>query len=174
MSEDPRPYPPTDWEEDNAHSAEEAVRHADRTMEELVELSKDMAASGAAVEKLTRESVIQDNRRFRRRNAVLVILLVANMLLTAGLLGREILVVGPQRNLIENIAVQLEECTTPGPREPTADDPGTGHECYDDGRSSQAAAIAQIVDADGNGQIDTQEILDAIERFETFLPDPDE
>lgn len=173
---DPRPYPPTDWEEeksqdaaDAADRADAAVVHADEAMKELVESSKQIAASTTAVEKLTRESLIADNKKFRRRNSVLVFLLSVNLILMSVMVSREVLIVGPQRDDIEEIALTLEECTTPGPREPTPDDPTTGHDCFDRGRTDQAVAIAQIVDADGNGKIDTQEILAAIAKFEVIL-----
>lgn len=176
MNDDPRPYPQTEWEKeqqrdatDAVDNADAAVVHADATMQSLIETSKEIAANSKAVEKLTRESLIADNKRFRRRNAVLVSLLSAVLILVGIMVYRDVFIVGPQRNDIEAIAVTLEECTTPGPKTPTAEDPTTGHECFDEGRENQAKAIAQIVDADGNGHIDSQEILDAIKRFEVFL-----
>jgi hypothetical protein len=116
--------------------------------------------------------LISDNKKFRRRNAVLVFLTSVVIVLLSVVLIREIYVVGPQRNDIESIAINLEECTTPGPRTPTADDPSTGHKCFDDGQARTGAAIAAIVDADGNGKVDTQEILAAIKKFEVYLNSP--
>lgn len=174
-----RPYERTDWESeqhkdatDAAQDADAAAIHADETMKDLIKTSKDIAASTQAVEQLTRDSLIADNKRFRRRNAVLVLLLSAVLLLVGIMVYRDVFIVGPQRDEIEEIALTLEECTTPGPHTPTAEDPSTGHECYDRSQAGQAKAIAQIVDADGNGKIDSQEILDAIKRFEVFLNVP--
>lgn len=183
MSDDPRPYPPTDWEEDESQAASDAVEdahdavdsavfaaeHAKKTMSELVEISRDISATSKAVEKVTRDSVIADNKRFRRRNAVLVFLTCVLISGMGYLIYRDIYVSAPQREKITAIAEKLEECTTPGPRTPTADDPTTGHKCFDDGQARTGEAITKIVDADGNGKLDTQEILAKIEQFEIFL-----
>jgi hypothetical protein len=176
---DQRPYPRTDWEEEEkrdaaaaVENADAAVLHAESTMAALIETSREIAANSKAVETLTRESLISDNKKFRRRNAVLVFLTSVVIVLLSVVLIREIYVVGPQRNDIESIAINLEECTTPGPRTPTADDPSTGHKCFDDGQARTGAAIAAIVDADGNGKVDTQEILAAIKKFEVYLNSP--
>lgn len=50
------------------------------------------------------------------------------------------------------------ECTTPGPEPP----PVTGHRCFDDAQRRTAEAIAQIVDANGNGRPDLGELADAL------------
>lgn len=66
----------------------------------------------------------------------------------------------------------LQECTSPGPREPTPDDPRTGNHCYDESRAGTAQAVRQIVDADNNGVIDSLEILDAVNSFRQFFDFP--
>ncbi len=60
----------------------------------------------------------------------------------------------------------LVECTTPGDRVPTKEDPSTGHKCYDDGGKRGQAFVVAIKDANGNGLIDTNEILEAIDGLE--------
>lgn len=176
MSE-PRPYPPTEWEEeqqqdasDAVQNADDAVAHADETMRELIETSKEIAANTQAVETLTREALIADNKKFRRRNAVLVFLLSIVMAGLSYMIYRDVFINEPQRDEIAAVASKLEECTTPGPHIPTADDPTTGHACFDDAQVRTAAAISQIIDSDQNGKKDTQEILEYLKRFEVFLP----
>lgn len=58
----------------------------------------------------------------------------------------------------------LLECTTPGPKQPTSTDPTTGHGCYDRGDRRLGYAIQAVVDSNGNGIVDTREILEAIGR----------
>lgn len=183
---EPRPYPQTEWEEEQksdadaavvdaqvaVENADDAVAHANETMSILVETSKEIAANTTAVEKLTRESLIADNKKFRRRNAVLVFLTSVLIVAVGYLVYRDVFINAPQRDNLVEISETLQECTTPGPRTPTADDPSTGHKCFDDGQARTGEAIAAIVDADGNGQVDAQEILAAIERFEVFLGVP--
>lgn len=147
------------------------TEHIEAMVKDMAERAEEVADRSAAIETITRESIIADNKKFRRRNAVLVILLSAQLVLSSIMVAREVFVVSPQRDEIEAIAQTLEECTTPGPRTPTAEDPTTGHDCYDRGQQSQAKAIAEIVDANHNGEIDSQEVLDAIKRFEVFLGD---
>lgn len=38
----------------------------------------------------------------------------------------------------------LRECTTPGPRSPTAEDPSTGHPCYDRQQEQQGRVVAGL------------------------------
>lgn len=40
----------------------------------------------------------------------------------------------------------LVECTTPGPRTPTAEDPSTGHPCFDDGQRRTAEVVERIIE----------------------------
>lgn len=56
----------------------------------------------------------------------------------------------------------LVECTTPGPRPPTRDDPRTGHACYDEGQARTGQAVVKIIDTNGNGKADVQELADAL------------
>jgi hypothetical protein len=167
VTEENRPYSQTDWER-----SVDAEQH--RTVEELIETSRQIAAESTAVSTLTREAVIADNKKFRRRNTVLLTLI--SLLLIFELVEgvREFFVVGPQRDDIEEIAKTLEECTTPGPHAATEDDPTTGHECFDEGQERTASAVADIVDANGNGELDSQEILDFLKKFEVFLEFADE
>lgn len=65
----------------------------------------------------------------------------------------------------------LRECTSPGTRAPTKQDPSTGHDCYDRGQRRSAASIAKIIDADGNGKLDTTEIMAVLKRIEQYLMD---
>jgi hypothetical protein len=173
---EPRPYERTTWEEEEkgdrdtvVDHAAAAVEHADAAMQDLINVSKDIAANSAAVEQLTRESLITDNVRFRRRNAVLVFLSAVLLVGLSFLLYRDVYVSGPQRDKVEAVADRLEECTTPGPRTPTAEDPTTGNDCFDEGQARTAVAISQIVDADQNGKVDSQEILDYLKQFDVFL-----
>lgn len=63
----------------------------------------------------------------------------------------------------------LVDCTTPGPRKPTAEDPSTGHECYDRGTTRSAEAIGQVIDADRDGVVDAIATAEALERIERAL-----
>lgn len=53
---------------------------------------------------------------------------------------------------------RIVDCTTAGPRTPTADDPTTGHRCYDEGVRRTAEAVGRIVDGDGDGVPDMDEL----------------
>lgn len=166
-----RPFPQTDWEaEQNQVNTDAATVRGD----EFIELSKEIAAESAAVAQLTRDAIIADNKKFRRRNGVLVFLVCLLCAVTAGLLWRDVFVNAPQREALVEVTQKLEECTTPGDHEPTVEDPTTGHKCYDDGQARTAAAVTQIVDANNNGEIDSQEILDFLAKFEIFLELADE
>lgn len=59
---------------------------------------------------------------------------------------------------IDQVQTDIRECTTQGPRTPTPADPGTGHDCYDEGSKRTGAAILQIVDTNGNGIADIDEL----------------
>lgn len=61
----------------------------------------------------------------------------------------------------------IVECTTPST---TPDDP---HECYEEAQRNQDFLIASVIDSDKNSEIDTEEILEAISRFEPFLQQGD-
>jgi hypothetical protein len=65
--------------------------------------------------------------------------------------------------LAQNNAIQVQndyllECTTPGPNPP----PNTGHKCFDDGQRRTGEAVAAIVDTNGNGVPDLQELARAL------------
>lgn len=108
---DPRPYQPTEWETENKEDADAAVNAADiaeekaasaaadarLTMKDLVETSREIAATSRAVEKITRDSVISDNKRFRRRNAVLVFLTSALIIGMSYMIYRDIWINSPER-----------------------------------------------------------------------------
>lgn len=49
-----------------------------------------------------------------------------------------------QTEQLTNIGNYLAECTTPGPKTPTAEDPTTGHPCFDRGLVAQAAAVGDL------------------------------
>jgi hypothetical protein len=107
MSEQ-RPYPRTEWEEeqkrdtdDAVERAEEAVIHADAAMVAIMDSSKEIAASTKAVETLTRDALIADNKRFRRRNAVLVFLTSVLILGMGFMIYRDVYITSPQREKIE-------------------------------------------------------------------------
>lgn len=120
---DPRPYPPTDWEEEESRSAADAVDradsaaddasaaavHAKATMEDLIETSKEIAATSRAVEKITRDSVIADNKRFRRRNAVLVFLTCILIVGMGYMIHRDVWVNGPERDKIAEQTAGLQD-----------------------------------------------------------------
>lgn len=145
------------------------TQHIEDMVQEVAERADEVAARSEAIETLTKESIIADNAKFRRRNGVLVALVSLLLILQLIQTGRELFVIGPQRDDIETVVQILEECTTPGSDEPTPEDPSTGHECFDDGQARTAEAIAAIVDADNNGKVDTQEILNFLKQFEPFL-----
>lgn len=50
----------------------------------------------------------------------------------------------------------LVDCTTPGPRKPTVENPSTGHDCFDRGRATSAGLVEQI---DVNQRCATQEAI---------------
>lgn len=59
---------------------------------------------------------------------------------------------------LHDITRRFIECTTPG--DAAAVDPDDHvHECFDASQASQAKAVADIVDTNGNGIPDTQELL---------------
>lgn len=66
------------------------------------------------------------------------------------------------RTEILGVARKLSECTTPGPRPPTRDDPRTGHDCWDEGQKRTGAVVGQIVDGNGNQISDIQELAGAL------------
>lgn len=183
---EPRHIQPTAWEEEHIQSAIAANDKSDQKVQglvesgdkqlsdiqELVETSKQIQASAAAVEKMTRESLVSENRSVRRRNVLLTFLVCVLLLSVGALLYRDLFVSGPQRDEITSIATRLEECTTPGPRTPTADDPRTGNKCFDDGQKRTEEAILAIIDADHNGKIDSVEILNYLKQFDKFLNYP--
>ena len=63
----------------------------------------------------------------------------------------------------------LVDCTTPGPRVPTVDDPRTGHDCYDRGTTRSAEAIGRVIDADSDGVLDAIATAEALARIERAL-----
>lgn len=175
MTDEPnRPFPQTDWEQEQNDAAVQASDEHKDALDQFIEVSRQVSAESTAVAKLTRESLIADNKKFRRRNTVLVTLVSLLCLVTGGLLWRDIFVNAPQRDALVHVTQKLEECTTPGPREPTPDDPTTGHKCFDDSQERTSQAVADIVDANGNGKLDSQEILDFLKKFEVFLELADE
>lgn len=113
---DPRPYHPTEWEEDQKQAASDAVRnadaavaHADTAMEQLVRASEDVAANSKAVENLTREAIIADNKKFRRRNGVLVFLTCVLISGMGYMIYRDVFVNSPARVKIEEQTSGLQD-----------------------------------------------------------------
>jgi hypothetical protein len=173
---DVRPFEATEWEAERADATTEHEARAveiganqDNQLSTLIETTKVIAANAIAVEKLTKESLIAENKHARRRNRLLTGMVAVLLAITGYMAYRDLYIHTPQRESIFAISQTLEECTTPGPRTPTAEDPSTGHKCFDDGQARTSEAIAQIVDANGNGKLDSQEILDFLKKFEVFL-----
>lgn len=80
--------------------------------------------------------------RARRANVIAVTLGAAALVVSlAAVAGIGYVAVQNNRN-----GRTLVECTTPGPTVPTAEEPATGHECYDRGRAQTGEAVVVIVD----------------------------
>ncbi len=99
------------------------------------------------------------------RWAIAVMVVIVSVLAFASTV---IVVLFQNRDLNKEVADTsrlLVECTTPGP-DPVNAEGNTGHKCYDDGQRRTAKAISLIVDADGDGDLDSVEILEALRRLD--------
>lgn len=112
---DVRPFGTTDWEaeivEDSRAAGEKAsddmagymeasrVRgeKASGEIHELIAATQAIADNASAVEKLTRESIVADNNKFRRRNGVLVALIIVLCLGMGYLIYRDVSLNAPER-----------------------------------------------------------------------------
>lgn len=135
-------------------------------VEALTETTEAVTGLRASVEVLassiarmaTKEEVeerVADERDARRRGWIVAgVLALVVLLAVSALLVALLLVAGQNR---ENGRL-LVECTTPGTRVPTPDDPRTGNPCFDRQQSAAAKFLAQIIDTDGNGVADQIEL----------------
>ena len=111
--------------------------------------SSQFAALLEALQTLTR-AVDRKTERFRRLlYAVLVVLLLS---LVVQLTNRQILDKERESQRI------IFDCTTAGSLPP----PNTGHKCFDDNQKRTGKAVAAIVDTNGNGVPDMQELAHAL------------
>lgn len=78
----------------------------DPTTQTVLDAVEVISASALAVEKLTAEALVNDNKIFRRRNRLLITALVILILLTCFQIYRQIYVTGPRA---ENTAQTVEE-----------------------------------------------------------------
>lgn len=97
---------------------------------------------GDATEQLRLARVeLHEERRWRRW--LLALFAVVFVFMGVVLLAPDWGLVSVANNNRDNGEI-LVECTTPGPRKPTADDPSTGHECYDRGQARTGEALGSI------------------------------
>lgn len=80
--------------------------HMETTLQGMYDAAAQVADRAEAVENVVRESVIADNKKFRRRNNVLVVLMVGLLVVTGFLLYRDVFISQPQR---DDIAHTLDE-----------------------------------------------------------------
>jgi hypothetical protein len=105
----PRPFEATEWEEDNRDEHRAAGAKASNDMQDLIEATKAMADSSAAVERLTKESIVADNKKFRRRNGVLVSLIIVLCIGIGYLIYRDVAINAPGRDKIAAQTVGLQD-----------------------------------------------------------------
>lgn len=80
----------------------------DARFEELIESSREMAASAEAVQKLTRDAVIAENKSVRKRNTILLIGIGLLLISHAVQQARYYLVSQPQNTRIEDAIGKIE------------------------------------------------------------------
>lgn len=100
-----RPFDPTEWErtsELHAHQRSEDINN-------LIKASQEIADDTKAVQALTKESLISDNKRFRRRNTTLVSLVIMLLAAVGFLVYRDIFINGPERDIIRQNTAGLQE-----------------------------------------------------------------
>lgn len=100
-----RPFESTDWETEIVEDNRAAGVRANDDINELITATQAIADNATAVEKLTRESIVADNKKFRRRNGVLVSLIVVLCLGIGYLIYRDVAINAPGR---DRIAAQTE------------------------------------------------------------------
>lgn len=128
----------------------------------------------------------QEDRAGMTPRTMLTVALVALVIAVGSLFGTGLVVAGGDDATLERLEDQgealveiaeqnrrngeiLVDCTTPGTLVPTREDPRTGHDCYDRGTARSAQAIGQVIDADGDGQVDAIATAEALERIERLL-----
>lgn len=85
-----RPFAQTEWEADQNESAGMVTT-------DLLELSRQIQEESAAVATLTREAIVADNKKFRRRNSVLVGLCCVMIVALGFLVYRDVYINSPER-----------------------------------------------------------------------------
>lgn len=110
----------------------EATRTALGTLTERIE-------GLASKEELDAVKEDQAKRSRRIRLAFVAVAVVIGLVMLAGVGISAIVQDNRKTNRL------LVECTTPGPRTPTAADPTTGHACYDEGQRRTGEAVAAIL-----------------------------
>lgn len=122
------------------------------TEEHIEEMVREVATRSAAVEQLTKEAIIADNKKFRRRNMVLVILtcvLIAGM---GYMIYRDIWVNAPGRDKIAEQTKGLQDANS------KLDDINAFIEGIDDNQSASREELQAVFDA----VFDTREILTCV------------
>lgn len=135
------------WEDSRAVILE-ALEQTRAAVGMLAETIKTLASK----EELEAVKQQQDRRAHR-----LIVALAVAALSIAGLAGLTAVGWSVIESNRQNVRI-LNDCTTPGDRVPTNEDPRTGHRCYDDGQARTRAAVAELA------RIMREEVDRALER----------
>lgn len=139
------------------------------TLQHINEISSGLRALAASTDAFNRSTLI--NTRWRKVNASFLIIVFIT------LIGFGLILINGQSQIKQG-NLYVKECTTPGTRIPTSDDPSTGHRCYDDGNKRAAQYFQELVDSQNkqltdlrNAMIDSNnKLVDALNRLSVQVP----